>query len=134
VPGKVDWIARMLPTEGTEAGRPRVGELARDDVVTCGLEAPVAGIGDRVRESRYGFALVLAADRTLLGRLRLSKLRDADAGATAQQVMDPGPSTVRPDISPDDLRERLDKRDLKTSLVSDPEGKLIGVVHRDDLG
>jgi hypothetical protein len=48
--------------------------------------------------------------------------------------MTPGPSTVRPDLSVEDLRERLDRKDLKTALVSTPEGMLIGVVLRSALG
>jgi Mg/Co/Ni transporter MgtE len=124
----------MLPTEGAEADTPRVGPLARDDVITLGLDDPVAGLADRVRASPYGFALVVLPDRTILGRLRLSKLEKADPDATAEEVMDPGPSTVRPDTAVEELRGRLDDKELKTSLVSTPEGRLIGVVSRDQLG
>ena len=130
VPGKADWLGRGLPTEGTDADRPRVCALARDDVVTCSLDMPIAGVIGEIDASPYGFALVVADDRTLLGRLRRSKLADADPQAPAEEVMDPGPSTVRADLDVDELRKRLDKRDLKTALVSTPEGKLIGVVTR----
>jgi hypothetical protein len=47
--------------------------------------------------------------------------------------MEPGPSTVRPDTAPDKLAERLRSRDLRTGLVTTPEGVLIGVVRRQDL-
>jgi CBS domain-containing protein len=133
VPGKADWIARALPTEGEQADQPRVGPLGRDDVVTCGLEDPVGPVGERVDASRYGFALVVTGDGTLLGRLRRSAIGD-EADTPAEALMTPGPSTVRPDTAVDDLRKRLDDRDLKTAIVSDPEGRLIGVVKRRDLG
>ena len=58
---------------------------------------------------------------------------EGDPDATAEAVMEPGPSTVRPDIAAGELAERLRKRDLKTAVVSDPEGRLIGVVLRRDL-
>jgi CBS domain-containing protein len=133
VPGKVDWLARSLPTEGDEADKARVGPLARDDVVTCALDTPVSEVRDQIEASPYGFALVAWSDGTLLGRVRSSQIADAPADATAEEVMQPGPSTVRPDLSVEELRKRLDDRDLKTSLVSTPEGRLIGVVTRKAL-
>jgi CBS domain-containing protein len=133
VPGKVDWLARNLPIEGDEADKPRVGALARDDVATCTLDTRVADLREMIEASPYGFALVVWSDGTLLGRVRSSEIRDADDDATAEDMMQPGPSTVRPDLGVDELRKRLDDKDLKTSLVSTPEGRLIGVVTRKQL-
>ena len=132
VPGKVDWLARGLPTEGERADQERVGDRARDDVVTCGLNADVASVRDEIDASPYGFALVVSGDGTLLGRLRRSVLDDATG--SAEEHMSPGPSTVRPDLSIEELRERLDDKALKTAIVSTPEGRVIGVVTRKALG
>jgi Mg/Co/Ni transporter MgtE len=132
VPGKVDWLARGLPTEGSDADRPRVGPLARDDVVTCRLDEQVGQVWDRVQASPYRFALVVAGERTVMGRLRRAAL-EAEPTALAEAVMEPGPSTVRPDTAVADLRERLDRRELKTATVTTPEGDLIGVVRREAL-
>ena len=129
----MDWLARGLPTEGENADQPRVCALARDDVVTCSLDTPIDGMADKIAASPYGFALVVTADRTLLGRLRKSKLAGVDPQTPVEEVMSPGPSTVRADLSVDELRKRLDDRGLKTALVSTPEGKLIGVVTRASL-
>jgi CBS domain-containing protein len=133
VPGKVDWFARALPMEGQGTDVPRILPLANDDVVTCGLDRPIGEVIDEVRESPYGFALVKAAEGTLLGRLRMSNMKEADPSTRAEDVMDPGPSTVRPDLPVDELRKRLDDKELKTAIVSTPEGKLIGVVKRSQL-
>jgi CBS domain-containing protein len=92
----------------------------------------VGGIAEAVTASPYGFALVVAADGTLLGRLRRSAI-EGDPAATAEAAMEPGPSTVRPDTELADLRERLDSRGFRTAIVSTPEGRLIGVVTRDAL-
>jgi CBS-domain-containing membrane protein len=132
VPGKVDWLARGLPAEGDRAGESRVGECARDDVVTCGLDAPADRMREEIDASPYGFALVVSDDGTLLGRLRRSELEGASG--TAEELMSPGPSTVRPDLAIEELREKLDERDLKTAIVSTPEGRVIGVVRRRELG
>ena len=125
MPGKVDWLARGLPAEGDEAPPPRAGKLARDDVATCGLKDRV----EEIQTSPYGFCLVLAEDGTVLGRVRRSDMN----GHTAEDAMSPGPSTVRYDLPVEELRERLDKKDLKTAIVTTPEGKLVGIVRRKDL-
>lgn len=47
--------------------------------------------------------------------------------------MEPGPSTVRPDTDSAKLAKRLAKRNLRLAIVTDPEGRLVGVVSRLDL-
>jgi hypothetical protein len=132
VPGKADWLARGLPREGENAAERRAGELARDDVVTAQLDEPSGEIRPRVESSPYGFAFVISAAGTLLGRLRKSALC-GDPHLAAGDAMEPGPSTLRADTSLGSLRRRLDERSLKTAVVTSPEGKLIGVVRRTDL-
>ena len=82
--------------------------------------------------SPYGFALVVSADGVLLGRLRKAAL-DGDPQAVAEAVMEPGPSTVRADTAPARLRERLERGDLRFAVITDPDGRLLGVVRREDL-
>ena len=132
VAGKSDWLGRGLPTEGEEADRPRVGALARDDVVTCALDERMGDVAKRVEASPYGFALVVAADGTLLGRLRRNVLQ-GDPDSVAEAVMESGPSTVRADADPRRVRERLERQNLPTAVVTDPEGRLLGIVRRTDL-
>lgn len=132
MPGKVDWLARGLPREGQKAGQRRAVDVARDDVVTCALTDEVGDVVGRIAASPYGFALVVGASGTLLGRLRRSALA-VDVSTHAADVMAPGPSTVRADTPLDVLRDRLDNRGLKTALVTNPDGVLLGVVRRVDL-
>ena len=132
VPGIEDWLARGLPTEGEKADVPRAWKLARDDVVTCSLSDTVGEVRERILASPYGFAFVVTESRCVLGRVRKSSL-DCDPSLTAEEVMEPGPSTVRADLSPEQLRARLDKRGFNFAVVTTPEGKLIGVVPRSAL-
>ncbi len=132
VAGKADWLARGLPTEGVKAGERRAGELAREDVATCGLSERIHDVRRRVESSPYGFALVVAADNVLLGRLRRAAL-EGDDDATAEEVMEPGPSTIRIDTALDKLAHRLDRGGYRTAVVSTPEGALVGIVRRSDL-
>lgn len=101
-------------------------------MITCGLGDRVEDLRARIEASPYGFALVAAADGTILGRLRGSKIGDGVTGS-AEELMDPGPSTVRPDLALDELAKRLDDKELKTAIVSTPEGRLIGIVRRSEL-
>jgi len=129
--GKADWLAHGLPTEGDQAGVPRAKDLLRDDVVTAQLDEPVGAIRPRVAGSPYGFAFVLAQDGTLLGRLRKAAL-EGDPDAAAQLVMEAGPSTVRADTKLEKLAERMRTHNLQAMVVTTPEGRLLGVMRRDD--
>jgi CBS-domain-containing membrane protein len=131
-PGKVDWLARGLPVEGEQKPVPRAKDFVHDDVARALLDEPVGQVRTRVDQSPYGFALVVSDDGTLLGRLRKRAL-EGDPNATSEQMMEPGPSTVRLDTEAGKLAERLRQSDLKTAVVTDPEGRLAGVVRLADL-
>jgi CBS domain-containing protein len=133
MPGKVDWLARGLPSEGADADRLTAGNLARDDVATCSLEEPVADVLGRIDGSPYGFALVLGPARILLGRARRSRLEAANGQDPVETLMEPGPSTIRAHETIDQLQHRLQRSDVKTLVVTTPEGELIGVVRRTDV-
>ncbi len=75
---------------------------------------------------------MLGADAVVLGRLRKAAL-DGLPDAKVAAVMQPGPSTTRPDTHPDELQATLEHADLTTALPSDPDGRLLGIVRRADL-
>jgi CBS domain-containing protein len=132
-PGKVDWLARALTVDGDFREARTAGKLARKDVVTVALDARIGDARGQVADSPYGFAVVVHDGDIVLGRLRMSDMKEADEDARAEEVMSPGPSTVRADTEAGELAEKLDAKDLKTALVTNPEGRLIGVVMRDQL-
>ena len=133
VPGKVDWMARGLPREGQKAAERRAVDAIGPEAVTCAPDDRIRDVRARVEASPYGFALVVSDGRTLLGRLRKAAL-DGEPHATAEEAMGPGPATVRADVPLDKLRNRLDERGLGTAVVTTPEGTLLGVVRRKDIG
>jgi Mg/Co/Ni transporter MgtE len=96
------------------------------------LEDRLGAVREQTRASPFAFALVVSAGGVLLGSLRTAAL-EGDPDATAESVMEPGPSTVRADRAPARLRERLERSDRTTAVISDPDGRLLGVVRRDDL-
>ena len=130
--GKADWLAHGLPTEGALADRPTAGSVMRSDTATARLDEPVGDVRLRMERTRHRFALVLAEDGTLLGRLRRAAL-EGDPSALAEAVMEGGPATIRPSTGIDEVAEGLHRHGHTTRLVADPSGRLLGVVHRDDL-
>jgi rhodanese-related sulfurtransferase len=132
VPSKVDWMARGLPLEGTKASEPRTIDFARHDVASCRLTDRAEDVAPQVAASPYGFALVLSDTGVLLGRLRRTAL-EGDPHARAEEIMEPGPSTVRADSNPSELAERLRAANLTTAVITDPDGRLLGVTGIADL-
>jgi predicted transcriptional regulator len=118
--------------EGDRATEPTVADLAKDDVVTCGLGEPVEAVARRVENSPYPFALVLGASRVVLGRASASHLK-TDQERRVEDVMDPGPSTVRPHKTAQGVAEDLAKRNLRWAIVTTPDGEFIGVAARSEL-
>lgn len=129
---KVDWMAHGLPMEGTTASRPTALSFGRDDVVTCSLDDRAEELKERIEASPYGFALVLA-DQVVLGRVRRSRIDDAPEDASAEVLMEPGPSTTRPHTDPAELAKQLQRSGASTAILTTPEGQLLGVVRHSDL-
>jgi rhodanese-related sulfurtransferase len=132
-PGKVDWLAHGLPAEGIHADRHSAGRLARRDAVTCAIENQASDVLERVAASPYGFALVLSPGGVLLGRVLRSTLETAGAGERIEPIIEPGPSTIRPHLTSDELRQRLERSGVRTLVVTTPGGVLLGVVRRVDI-
>jgi CBS-domain-containing membrane protein len=68
----------------------------------------------------------------LLGRVRASALSDGGPATRVEEIMEPGPKTVRPSEAAADLLDRLASRELHTAILTTPEGVLFGVFHRAD--
>jgi CBS domain-containing protein len=131
--GKVDWLAHGLPAEGTHASLPTAGTLARQDAATCTLDTPAAEALQAIDASRYGFALVLSRDTVLLGRLRRSALEAVAGDAPIEPILEPGPSTIRPHLTVEDLRQQFQRPGVRTLLVTRPDGTLIGLLRHEDI-
>jgi len=131
VDGKLDWLAAGLPTEGTNAERPRAGTVARGDVPTCRLDEPVGEVGERVRAARWDACVVVNDERVVLGLLREAQL-DRDGGEPIERVMRPGPSTFRPHVPIVEMARFMVAHDLPTSPITSSDGRLIGVLRRED--
>jgi CBS domain-containing protein len=75
---------------------------------------------------------VLGERRVVLGRLPLSKC-DCDPGTPVEEMMKPGPSTIRPHRTAATIAKTLAEKQLRWAIVTTPEGELIGVATRTEL-
>jgi Mg/Co/Ni transporter MgtE len=130
--GKKSWGSYGLPREGTNVPGRTAGDVARPDVPTCTLDQRLAEVRQRVRAVGWDTCVVVNEQRVVLGRLGRKALAGDDEVSIAAR-MSPGPSTVRPSIGTDALLERMHARDLTSYLVTTPDGRLVGLVRRDDL-
>lgn len=131
VGGKADWMAAGLPIEGTAAGLTTVGGLARPDVPTCSLTTRVAEIRRRLDAADAASCFVVNDERIVLGRVYRSRLGNDDQ--TAEEVMDPGPVTFRPDITIQEMAERMRHEELRTAPITTSDGRLLGLLLREDV-
>jgi Mg/Co/Ni transporter MgtE len=131
--GKVDWLAHGFPVEGSLANEPTAGSLAREDAATCLLEASAGDARRTIADSPYGFALVLSHDGVLLGGVRRSTLEGVADDSPLEATLEPGPSTIRPHLTVEELHQRLDGSDVRTLVVTRPDGTLVGVIRRGEV-
>lgn len=114
--GKLDWMAAGLPTEGATTGM-RAGDVAQTDVPTCRLDEPIDQVRARVREEGWDLAVVVNAERVVLGLLRQAEL-DADGDEPVEEVMRPGPSTFRPHVPIGTMAHYMADHGLPTALIT----------------
>jgi CBS domain-containing protein len=122
-----------LPTEGTFAQRPRLVDVVRRDVPTCSLDERLGDVRDRAAAAGWDACVVVSQDRVVLGLLRAKELQ-ADPQLPVERVMRPGPSTYRPFVSVEEMRRTMTERNLESSPVTTSDGKLVGLVRKQDVG
>ena len=131
--GLQDWRGAGLPTEGTNAARRRLVDVVRRDVPTCSLGERLGDVRDRAVAAGWDACVVVSENRVVLGLLRAKEL-GADPDLLVERVMRPGPSTYRPLVSVEEMRHTMTDRNLESSPVTTSDGKLVGLVRKEDVG
>jgi len=129
--GKEDWLAAGLPSEGRAAAEPTIASVVRRDVPRFGLADRAGPILESLRAGGWEWAAIVNGAGILLGRVRARDITDPDAAASA--LMEEGPSTYRLNVRLDELLERMQDGKLDMAFVSDPDGRLTGLVTRRDI-
>ncbi len=130
--GKGDWFAAGLPREGRLASLPRAGDAARHDDVICGLNDTLGDAARKTREAGKDVCVLTTSGGVLLGRVR-GKALDGDPGASVEEIMEAGPTTVRTNEPLEPLYQRMVSRNVESLLVTTSDGRLVGSLYRADI-
>ena len=76
---------------------------------------------------------IRVADARVFAGRELHTSLEADDDVSAEEAMSPGPSTVRPSIGTDALVERMRARKMTSYVITTSDGRLVGLVRRDEL-
>jgi len=74
---------------------------------------------------------VVTDGNVVLGRLR-GKALHGDLNATVEDIMEAGPTTIRPNMTLGPVVERLRTRNVNAILVTTSDGRLVGTLHLSD--
>jgi|CXWL01.1.fsa_nt_gi Mg/Co/Ni transporter MgtE len=134
VHGKSFWLAHGLATDGTSASASRAGAATEHDVPTCRLGETVATALERIAAHRgpgrsWDLCIVTNGDGIVAGRVRRRALETAP-DTRVDAIMEPGPATIRPDTGLVNITQRMSDRGVASVIVTDPSGRLIGVMRR----
>src|ERR1700736_4872845 len=129
--GKLDWMAAGLPTEGTNAERPREPDVARKDAVTCRLDERLGDVSERAAAQGWEAAVVLNKEGVVLGLLRKKELA-GDPGQAVEGAMRPGPSTFRPYAAIGEMAAFMVEHNLDSSPITASDGSLVGLLLKED--
>ena len=120
-----------MPTEGTKASRPRAGTVARTGVPTCQVDDNLGAVSQRVREAGWNACVVVNRERIVMGLLRAEQL-GGDPTHSIREAMRPGPSTFRPHVAITEMAEYMRAHKLENSPVTTSDGRLVGLLVRED--
>ena len=133
VDGKIEWLSHGLPLEGKGPHYAVAGEVAdRDAVLACRLGDRLEDVAHQLDEVRHDYCVVLNERDIVLGRMRKKNVR-GPAETAVEHVMEPGPTTVRPDEPARGLLQRMRKKKVPAVIVTTNRGRLMGVVTQEAL-
>ncbi len=125
--GIADWRGAGLPLEGEGSPVQTVADATRPDVPRCGPDERLGDVKVRTFDADWDECIVVDCGDIVAGRLRPPVWED-DPHASVESVMQPGPTTVRPDFALHPLVERMEERGTKLVVVATPQGVLVGVL------
>jgi CBS domain-containing protein len=105
----------------------RAGARVRTGVPTCNLDDRLQDVRKRLEESDWDTCFVVDDRGVVLGRLGRRAIRER-ADVAAEEVMTPGPSTVRPSARLGAMVERMHAQKLTNLPVTTSDGRLLGLL------
>jgi Mg/Co/Ni transporter MgtE len=100
-------------------------------VPTCSVDERIDAVRARAQEAGWDVSVVINQERIVFGLLRADELATGTE-EPIERVMRPGPSTFRPDVPIDEMAAYMVEHDLESSPITSSDGRLIGVLLRED--
>ena len=110
---------------------PTAGATLRAGVVVGHVGERLGDAARRVRAEGKDEVIVVDDRHVVLGRIRGAAL-DGNREALIEDVMRPGPATIRPDTPLETVVATLEPAEVASTLVTDPDGRFIGTVYLED--
>jgi CBS domain-containing protein len=85
----------------------------------------------RLEEDGWDTCFIVGERGVVLGRIGRAAIR-ARADVSAEEAMTAGPSTIRPSARLRTAVERMQRQELTSLPLTTPDGRLVGVLLRDD--
>lgn len=131
VGGKTEWRERGLPTEGTGPFQLVAGQVSRPPTATCRPTTLAGQVRAELPPGPDSICAVTNDAGIVVGRVRWKDLPEDD-DVVVEDFMQIGPATVQPREELTGMVERMHSAAVKTILVTTPNGRLLGIVNRDD--
>jgi Mg/Co/Ni transporter MgtE len=131
VGGKAEWRERGLPTKGNGPFHLVAGQVLRPPTATCRPTTSAGQIRTELPAGPDSICAVTNEAGIVVGRVRWKDLPE-DEDVVVEDFMQIGPATVRPREELSGMVERMRSAGVKTILVTTPQGRLLGIVNRDD--
>jgi Mg/Co/Ni transporter MgtE len=100
-------------------------------VPTARLAERLQDVRARIAAAGWDTCIVVSDEGVVLGRLGRRALR-SEEDVSVEEAMTPGPSTKRPSMGASAAAELMARDDLRTLLITTPDGRLVGVLRRED--
>lgn len=95
------------------------------------MEERIDEVRGRVHAAGWEACVVVNDERVVLGLLRKDEfLKGRDE--PVEQVMRPGPSTFRPHVRIEEMAAYMMEHDLPSSPITTSDGRLVGILLKDD--
>jgi CBS-domain-containing membrane protein len=128
--GKADWLAADLPFEGTAQ---LAGMFTRRGVATVGEHATAAEALRLLEAQGFGPVVVINQAGMVMGAAYQDQLTGAVQEAEVGTVTRFAVSTVRPSEDAAALAHRMGDRGVTRTVVTRPEGTLVGLFFAADM-
>lgn len=115
---------------------PTLGRLVHREVPVCRFDEKLSDLAERLKSGSGRECVVVSEANVVLGLLRramwegIGEVNDM----VAEQTMELAPSTFRPHVRADAMLSYMQEKKTKSALVTTADGKLVGIVRRQELG